>query len=283
MLFELLKTLDIDPEGIYFDCTFGGGGHSIEILRYLNSNGVLNALDKDSFHFKKSKFDFLKKSNFFFHKSSFEDITDIAIKLNIFGKVNGIIADFGISTDHFFEYDRGFSFVNNGFLDMRLDVEQKIRAIDWLNFAKFEELFSVFYFFDDFKLIKNVIKEILRARSSGGIKTVNDFYEIILRVCGDNNISNKCFNKFFHFIRVLINNDYFLIHKFLINAFSSLKKSGILVLISFNSIEDKVVKDFFFNSNLCIKSAVKFIKPSLDELNFNHSARSAIMRVFIKS
>lgn len=280
MLLEVLKYLDIYPNGVYFDCTFGGGGHSFEIYKYLNKNGELNVFDKDfSFIIDiRRKIDFC--ANMKLYKCSFENINNIASNIGVFGEIDGIIADLGIATNHLLDFNRGFGFSKNGFLDMRLNLEQNVRAIDWLNFASFEELLYTFCFFDNYNLSVSIVNKIVSFRTNLKIQTVNDFYSIVSNVCLSDKFLSKSFNRIFQSVRFFINNDLYLLFKFLDNAFLSLRQFGILIIISFNSVEDKIVKNFF--SKKLVKPFVSFIKPSVKELDFNYSSKSAVMRVFIK-
>lgn len=280
MLYEVIKYLDINSNGVYFDCTFGQGGHSFEILRYLSNSGMLVALDKDSSVFKLNDRNFIDKIRY--NNCSFNEITKVATDLNLLGKIDGIFVDLGISTNQLLDKTRGFGFACDGFFDMRLDIYQNIRAIDWINFANIDELFSVLCFLDNKSLSRSIVKEIILHRKKHKIQTVDDFYKIVSRVCFSNNVVGKSFNKIFQSIRIFINNDLYSLFNFLDKAFLALKHHGILLLISFNSIEDKIIKNFFIDKKLKVKSLTSFVKPSVNELDINYSSKSAIMRVFIK-
>lgn len=284
MLSEVLKYLDVDPNGVYFDCTFGLGGHSFELVRYLNKFGSLNAMDKDFSFCNKDHFsrDYLvNKINYYM--CSFDKVSEISFDIGLFGKIDGILVDLGISTNHLLDKNRGFGFINNGFLDMRLDSNQKIRAVDWFNFATFDELMVVFNFICDYKLSLRIVDEIISSRKIFSIKTVYDFYKIIYKICNANSLIGQSLNKIYQSIRIFINNDFHSLFIFLNRAFLSLKASGILLIISFNSVEDSIVKDFFLKHSSFSRSMISFIKPSVNELNNNFSSRSAIIRAFIKS
>lgn len=283
MLNEVLKNLDIFSNGVYFDCTFGTGGHSSIISKFLNKRSVFNLIDKDLSNFLRfgNKFFFTNKT-IVFYKCSFDKVLSIINDNNLFGMVDGFLVDLGISNYQLLDFNRGFGFNTNGFLDMRLDFFQKTRAVDWFNFASLDELFIVFSFINNIKLTNCIVKEILFFRKKNRIRTSKDFFNIVLKACKSNKKYLTYFNKIYQSIRIFINNDMFILFSFLKNIFDALKSSGILLFISFNSLEDKIVKNFFKNNSLVLKSFVNFIKPSLYELNNNYSSRSAIMRIFIK-
>lgn len=278
MLHELLKYVDIDPNGIYFDCTFGVGGHSFEFLKYLNKFGKLCVIDKD-FSFLDYKFFFSNKIKYY--RCSFDNIFDIVNKNDLFGKIDGIFVDLGISTNQLFDRNRGLGFSNDGFLDMRIDFDVKFRAVDWFNFASFDELLAVFYFTEDLKLAYKITKSILLARKIFSIKTVDDFYNTVFNTCSNYGIKPKSFNKIYQAIRIFINNDFHLLLKFLNDVDALLSPGGLLILITFNSIEDRIVKNFF-SRKFFYKSFFCLIKPSIYDINTNFSSRSSIMRIFIK-
>ena len=280
MLLEVLKYLDIRPNGIYFDCTFGFGGHSFEIYKYLSTCGTLNVFDKDSLFIFDIKNRLEINTNMNFYKCSFEKISDVAHSIGVFGSIDGILVDLGISTDHLLDNNRGFGFSEDGFLDMRLDLDQNIRAVDWLNFASFDELLCTFCFLDNDNLSCDIARAIINFRNKIRIKTVSDFYKIVSNICFSDKFLKKSFNKIFQTIRFFVNNDLFLLCSFLHVAFFSLKVSGVLVLISFNSIEDKIIKNFFNDKS--VKAFTSFLMPSIKELNYNYSSKSAVMRIFFK-
>lgn len=280
MLYEVLKVFDIDPKGIYFDCTFGLGGHSINILKYQNKCGILHVLDNNFSFFKFDNFFYMSSfKNIFFHKCSFVNFFYLIDKLNLFGKVDCILFDLGISLNQLLDSNTGIGFSNNGFLDMRLNYFSCFRAIDWFNFANFSELLSVFSFFDKSVLSFNLVCEIINFRKTQLIKTTSDFDYIISKVCRFN-FDYK--NKFYQFIRIFINNDFQTMLDSFFYLYSSLKIGGCLLLISFNSIEDILIKSFFLKKKFFFDSYFNFLKPSIYELNNNFSSRSAMMRIFLK-
>lgn len=278
MLFELIKYLDIKPNGVYIDCTFGYGGHSLELLKYLNKDGLLLVIEKDKCVLKDNFVFFKTYSRVKFYNCSFNEINDIVLINKLEKEVDGIFVDLGISSNHYLDFKRGFGFSNEGFFDFRLDIDQSIRAVDWINFSNFNELHCAFSFIDNKKLSADIIDNILLFRRSKKIKTIKDFYDIIIKSCSINNINNFCIGKIFNSIRMFINNEIFLLFDFLNKCIELVKPGGILVIISFNSIEDKIIKNFFYNNKKIINHS---IKPSLLELNFNYSSRSAIMRIFL--
>jgi len=275
MLSEVIKYLDIRSNGIYIDSTFGLGGHSHEMLKYLNSDGRLYIFDKDIDSYNKANDLFYLDDRVNVFHSSFDDMYLMLKKPDVIGNVSGIIADLGLSLFQLKSLSKGFGFNCNGFLDMRLDTNQAFRVVDWINFATKKDLEDVFVFFDDSLLVKFLVKKIILYRNKHSIKTTKELFDIIFGVFGFYK-GRSMIGKLFQFIRVFINNDFSLLHVFLKRCLSLLDNGGILILISFNSLEDMVIKNFLLNSHR-VKSLS--FKPSICEIDDNYSARSAHMRI----
>ena len=275
MINELTKFIDINPNGLYVDSTFGIGGHSKEILKYLNLKSKLFIFDKDFISYCYAKNIFLndKRVNFFF--SSFENINHFFNKENY---LDGIICDLGLSLDQLRDKSKGFGFKSDGFLDMRVNFFYPFRIIDWFNLATEKDLNCFFNLFYNKKYIFKIVKKILIYRKFKVIKTTRELCNIIFTTNVLN--KNKILTKFFHFARVFINNDFFLLICFLEKCLNLLKSGGILILLSFNSFDDNIIKNFIFKN----ENKIKFMtfKPSIFEIDFNLSSRSALMQIIKK-
>lgn len=276
MLPEIIKFLDIKSSGVYIDSTFGQGGHSGEILKYLSKNGKLFLLDKDFAAYELAKAKYVNDLRVNAAHISYDNISYFSNNYNLLGKVDGVIADLGLSSSQIKDSRRGFGFNKNGFLDMRLDEKQEIRAVDWLNHAGLSDLESVFFFLGDTFLAKRISKSIVVYRKNSLIRTSKDLCNLILSMTFvDKKID---FNQIFQAIRIFVNNDLYILNKFLKESFFLLKPGGFLIVISFNSLEDVMIKSFFSEK----KIFSMFLKPSFKELSHNCSSRSAIMRILKK-
>jgi 16S rRNA (cytosine1402-N4)-methyltransferase len=289
MLDEVIKYLNVIPNGIYIDCTLGYGGHSGEMLKKLNKEGFLFAFDQDieAIKYSDQKLSAIS-NNYKIIKSNFVDI-----KKYINKKVNGIMFDLGVSSPQLDEDERGFSFHKDAILDMRMDKDNELTAKKVVNEYSFEELTNIFYKYGEEKYSKSIAKGIIASRP---INTTLELSEII-----KNNVPISYRNKhhparkIFQAIRIEVNNELDILESSLNDAFDLLEKGGRLSVITFHSLEDKIVSKVF--RKLCsddinatklpivpdsmkakAKSIVK-ITPSDKELNENNRSRSAKLRV----
>lgn len=266
MLKEVIKFLDLKQTGLYLDFTYGIGGHSKEIKKYLNKNGNLISLDKDILSCILGK-----KKNLKIFKMPFNEFKK---KSSFFSNADGIIIDLGVSLKQIKDKKIGLSFDKNSYLDMRINSEQKLRASDWINFVKKNELKEFLNFFLEKNTSNIITKNIITFRKKNYIKTTNELCDIIKK-----SINIKNINKIFMIIKILINNDLFILNILFKNIEKILKYNGICLIISFNSIEDKIIKNYFLknNTNLSVKHISN--RPNIKELNENYKARSAIMHI----
>jgi 16S rRNA (cytosine1402-N4)-methyltransferase len=287
LLSESVEGLKIRKEGTYVDLTFGGGGHSKEILKHL-TKGRLIAFDQDSDALKNAEG--LTKltvyqSNFrFFHNF---------LKLEKLEYVDGIIADLGISAYHFENSERGFSFRFDSVLDMRMNQLAEISAVEVLNDYDEENLNRIFKEFGELQNFRNVTRSVLNYRRSKRIEKVKDLLEAI-----DKNIpislENKYLAKLFQAIRIEVNSEIEVLKEMLEKATEALSPGGRLVIISYHSLEDRLVKNYFRTGNFTgtinqdlygniiaplIPVNRKAIVPSADELKINNRSRSAKLRI----
>jgi len=290
LLEESLSYLVSQKNGNYIDCTYGRGGHTKSILKLLSNDGFLTAFDKDRDAYLDSKK--IDNSNFEFINSSFKDLEKFFKK----NSIDGILFDLGTCSTHFDDEKRGFGFKKNGPLDMRFDNTHGFPVSKWLNNANSEEIKEILYKFGDEKHAKLITKSILDYRKKTKIKTTHELANIILDIYPEKKIKIHPATKTFQALRIFINNELEELKIALESAASVLKKNGIIVVISFHSLEDRIVKNFFkpkiknYPKDLPINSQkekkfnsiAKKIRPSSEEILKNKRSRSAIMRVFKK-
>lgn len=289
MLEECLEGLAIKPGGVYVDVTFGGGGHSKEILRKLNGEGRLIAFDqdKDAFEnaaFDDSRFQFIA-SNFRYMKRFLDYQDDIP--------VDGILADLGVSSHQFDDVDRGFSFRDaTKRLDMRMNQGQVFSAEQLINEYGEEELANVLYMYGELRNSRHLAKAIVKKRKMQSIHTVGDLLEVIEgQVKG---MSNKFLAQLFQALRIEVNDEMGALREFLTSTMTSLAPGGRLVVMSYHSLEDRLVKNFIKSGDvhgLINKDKFgnifrpfrqvnkKTTAPSASEISTNPRARSAKLRV----
>ena len=278
---EVLSLLEIKPAGKYLDGTCGLGGHSEQILSKLSQNGFLigTDIDNEAIDIAKAK---LKKvgSNFHIEKCSYSQFPKVLKKLNI-DKVDGVLLDLGLSSFQLDSKDRGFSFMKDAILDMRFDLDSKIKANDIINKYSEVELADIMYHFGEERMSRKISKNIIKNRP---INMVNELVEII-RISTPPNKRNKTMARVFQSFRIAVNNEIDNLKKFLKKYISYIKVGGKIVIISFHSIEDRMVKHSFKSSDN--KGVLKILtkKPimaSEEEKNFNKRSKSAKLRCAIK-
>ncbi|WP_339044845.1 16S rRNA (cytosine(1402)-N(4))-methyltransferase RsmH [Candidatus Zinderia endosymbiont of Aphrophora alni] len=285
LLKEVIKALNINHKrsnGIYVDCTFGGGGHSLKILKSLSNKGKLIALEKDPLSIINSKK--IKDSRFSIFNTSFVNLEKILLKNNI-KYVDGILMDLGISLMQINDINRGFSFKLNGFLDMRINNTQGLSAKEWLVKAEEKNIFNVIKKYGEEKYAFNIAKNIILYRKIKPILTTFQLSKIIQESIKYKKCKGHLSTKTFQAIRIFINNELEELKIGLKIAFNKISKNGRLVIISFHSLEDKIVKKFMkskLNFNIKKKKfSIKLfrkIKPNRFEIFSNSHSRSAIMR-----
>ncbi|VEU75281.1 S-adenosyl-methyltransferase [Mycoplasmopsis maculosa] len=290
LLNESIDALKIKEDGIYVDLTLGMGGHSSEILKKLK-NGLLIGFDKDQFAIEESRKRLSKISNkFVLIHSDFENITEELNKLGI-TTVDGILADLGISSPQVDNSERGFSYNKNARLDMRMDVSQSLDAHYIVNNYSESDLERIFIDYADVKFAKQVAKVIINNRP---IDETLQLADIVRSAYPAKVVKLKNPNKaVFQALRIEVNHEFDSIKNMLNKAINLLNKDGKLAIISFHSLEDKIIKNFFGNltkdklpSKLPINEvknfSVKVINPSKNEELMNKRARSAKLRVLTK-
>jgi 16S rRNA (cytosine1402-N4)-methyltransferase len=287
LLKESIIGLNINPNGIYVDATFGGGGHSKEILNNLNSSGRLIAFDQDQDAIENKILD--KRVSLV--KSNFKYLNNY---LNYFqiNKIDGLLADFGISSYQIDNEKRGFSTRFDSELDMRMNNSQKTDAKAVINDYKKDQLEYIFRNFGELKNYKRVTEKIISERTKKYIDTTNDL-KTILKSLTNSKEENKFFAKVFQAIRIEVNEELEVIKTLLDKSLKYLKKGGRLVCISYHSLEDRLVKkfiqnggftneistDLYGNKDLKLKKIGKMITPSEKEIIKNNRSRSAKLRI----
>ena len=287
LLNESISGLNINPSGIYVDVTYGGGGHSKEILKNLNSNGKLIAFDQDQDAIENKSND----SRLNLVKSNFKYLNNF---LNYFQikEIDGLLADFGISSHQIDNKNRGFSTRFNSELDMRMNKTQKIDAKIIINDYDEDQLEYIFKNFGELKNYKKVTEKIISERTKRSIDTTGDLKKILTPLVKVKD-ENKFLAQVFQSIRIEVNDELEVISNLLSDSSKYIKKGGRLVCISYHSLEDRIVKkfiqnggynnqvesDFYGNKNVIFKKIGKMITPSSEEIKLNNRSRSAKLRI----
>ena len=279
MINESIDSLVLNKSGAYLDCTFGLGGHSKEILKRLNSKGTLNSIDQDQTVIEYAKK--IQDPRFKFEYSKFSKIGELFINR----KFDGILFDLGVSSLQLDDAARGFSFQKNGRLDMRMDQNDKISALEWVNKAEEKEIADIFYYLGEERKSRLFAKRVVEKRRTKLIESTEDLAEVTYAGKKFRNSKKHPATNIFRAIRIFINNELEEIKKALQASIDLLQDKGRLVVISFHSMEDRIVKNFLKgkledqeNTN-SIQIIGKIIKPSREEINLNARSRSAILRI----
>lgn len=288
MLHECLEGLKIDPDGVYVDVTFGGGGHSKEIYKQLSSKGKLIVFDQDP----DAKANAWEADNFYFVAANFAFISNHLRLLGI-KKVDGILADLGVSSHQFDEETRGFSIRANAPLDMRMNKNGELSAKDVVNDYDEFELVKIFRSYGELPNARKIANEIVKARESKKIKTTSDLMDVLAK-CAPKFKEHKFFAQVFQAIRIEVNQELEVLEKFLEQTEECIKPGGRLVVMSYHSLEDRLVKNYmkrgsihgeitkdFFGNVLKPFTEVNRhpIIPQEEEIEKNTRARSAKLRV----
>lgn len=296
LLDESIKMLNINPNGIYVDCTLGGGGHSEEILKRLDK-GHLYAFEQDDLAIELSKKRLQKYSNkLTIIKSNFENIKSELNSLGI-NKVDGVIYDLGVSSFQFDIPERGFSYRYDGILDMRMNQEQKISAYEVVNTYPEKELRRIIYEYGEDKYASSIAKNIIKARSDKPVNTTFELVEIIKKSKPFSELrkSGHPAKQTFQAIRIEVNRELEVLKTSLNDALDLLNVNGIIAVITFQSLEDKIVKHCFKDhTTLNLPKGIPFIPegyelkyellnnkvilPSSTELDENNRSHSAKLR-----
>ena len=286
LLDRSVEDLVTNPDGIYVDVTFGGGGHSRKILKSLSPEGKLFAFDQDQDAVKNT----LADPRFELIQANFKDLKRY-LKFYGIKEVDGILADFGVSSHQFDAEQRGFSTRFEGRLDMRMDQDASLSAFEVVNTYSEQELISIMKLYGEVKGAHKIVSAILEQRDVADIETTTELIEIIKPLIPERFI-NKILAQVFQAIRIEVNQELEVIKLFLQQTVEVLKPSGRLVCISYHSLEDRLVKrfiregvfqgeaeqDFFGNRFTPFKKVGGLVIPSDEEIKLNSRARSAKLR-----
>lgn len=298
LLEEAIKGLAINPEGIYVDATYGRGGHSNAILSQLAVNGRLLVIDQDPEAIALARDQFKNEPRVIIREGNFAHLQQWVYELNWEGHVGGILLDLGVSSPQLDEAARGFSFSRSGPLDMRMNPKYGIDAATWLAKAREEEISYVLYEYGEERFSRRIARAIVAARQREPIVTTTQLAEIIADAVPCSQPGKHPATRSFQAIRIKINQELDVLKQTLDQSLHVLKTGGRLVIISFHSLEDRLVKNFIqywaqggLPSDLAIPEAQlkrrlqivdRMIRPSKFEVNQNPRARSARCRIVEK-
>ncbi len=288
LLSETIEGLHINPDGIYVDVTFGGGGHSREILKNLSAKGKLFGFDQDLDAID----NIIEDKRFTFVRSNFRYLKNF-LKYHGIEKVDGILADLGVSSHHFDEAERGFSFRFDGALDMRMNTESKTTAAQILNTYSEEQLADVFYLYGELHNSRKIARTIAQSRAKQPVETIFQFIEILKPYFGREK-EKKDMARVFQALRIEVNKEMEVLEELLTQSLDVLNPGGRIAILTYHSLEDRLVKNYFRSGNFEGKLEKDFygniiapLKPvnnkvitaGADEIERNPRARSAKLRV----
>ena len=288
LLQETVDGLNIKPDGVYVDATFGGGGHSKEILAQLGEKGRLFGFDQDAEAYDNT----LNDDRFTFVRSNFRYLKNF-LKYYQIEKIDGILGDLGVSSHHFDDEDRGFSFRYDSQLDMRMNRSAKQTAADIINNYDEEQLARIFYLYGELRTSRKIASSIVFARQKEPIATVNDFLQILERYT-QRDKEKKVLAQAFQALRIEVNKELDALSEMLQQSTEHLSIGGRICIISYHSLEDRIVKNFFRSGNIEGKIEKDFygnpitdlkvinrkvIIPTEEEQRKNPRSRSAKLRV----
>lgn len=292
LLEETLQGLAIKPDGCYVDATYGGGGHARAILDKLSEKGLLLAFDQDP----DARANLVEDKRLLFVPQNFIYLKNF-LKVNQIESVDGILADFGVSFHQFDQAERGFSFRFDGPLDMRMDQKRELTAAKILNDYSEEKLQAVLKKYGELKNLSAIVKRLMAYRKEGEFTTTTDLKTALADLVPVKH-EHKFLAQVFQALRIEVNEELVAIERFLEQSVGLLNKDGRLVLITYHSLEDRLVKNFIRTGNFQAKQEKDFygnlirplepinrkpIVPSDDELIQNKRARSAKLRIAKKA
>lgn len=288
MLRECIEGLNIRRDGVYVDVTFGGGGHSSEILKHLGENGRLYAFDQDT----DAAANLPDDERLVFINHNFRYIKQFLQYLKAM-PVNGILADLGISSYQINEAGKGFAHRLGGELDMRMDRNAGLKANDIVNNYSEKDLLRIFNTYGEIRNAFKLVQLILEKRKTAPVKTIEDFKEVI-KPCIPAKEESKYLSQVFQALRIEVNQEMKALESLLTNAADVLAPGGRLVIMSYHSLEDRMVKNFFNTGNISGEEVKDFfgkksmpfkvitkkpIVPGEEEISKNKRARSAKLRI----
>lgn len=295
LLEQSIEGLNIHPEGIYVDATFGGGGHSMKILSHLNDKGHLFSFDQDldaEKNIQQEGHEVLLQDNFTFIRSNFRYLKNWMRYYKI-EQIDGILADLGVSSHHFDDENRGFSFRFDAPLDMRMNTKASLTAADVINTYNEEQLADIFYLYGELKNARRIASLLVKARSQKNIASTHDLIQAVEAVFGKVR-EKKDLAKLFQALRIEVNHEMEALKELLNSAQELLTTGGRLVVITYHSLEDRMVKNIMKTGNVQGKVQQDFfgriettfkllnnkvITPTPQEQQENPRSRSAKLRI----
>lgn len=296
LLHEAIDALVVDPDGLYVDGTFGRGGHTAELLSRLSVKGSVIAIDKDLDAISAGNTRFSEDPRLSLIHGTFADLTNIIEQVGQQGCVSGVLLDLGVSSPQLDQADRGFSFMRDGPLDMRMDTSKGQSAAEWIASADEQEIAKVIKDFGEERFARRMAAAIVRQRAENPIERTVQLAKIVAEAHPAWERGKHPATKAFQAIRIFINRELADLDDLLHQVIDTLAIGGRLVVISFHSLEDRRVKRFIRDQHRGIKlpknlpipdvdrgvrliKVGKAIKPSADEVENNVRARSAVMRI----
>ena len=288
LLHESIEGMNLKPGGVYVDVTFGGGGHSKEILRQMDQDSRLLSFDQD----EDAERNIVNDNRFTFVRSNFRYLHNFLRYYDVDG-IDALLADLGVSSHHFDDSERGFSFRFDGNLDMRMNKRSGMTAADIVNNYEEEKLADLFYLYGELKNSRKLASVIVKARTRKQFVTISDFLEVVKPLYGRER-EKKELAKVFQALRIEVNQEMEALKEMLYAAANALKPGGRLVVITYHSLEDRMVKNIMKTGNIEGKAEKDFfgniqspfrlvnnkvIVPSDEEINTNPRSRSAKLRI----
>ncbi len=295
LLEESLEGLKLSEKGIYVDATFGRGGHSRAILSQLEGEGRLIAIDRDHTAEEHAKKHFSDEPNFTFIRGRMGAIKEHLAKIGV-EKISGILMDIGVSSPQLDEAERGFSFMNDGPLDMRMDQSRPFTATDWVMNTELDEMIRIFKSYGEERFSTRIARKIVEKRAEAPIDTTAKLVEIIREAIPFEDPKKHPATRVFQAIRIAVNEELKELEEILEASLTLLKSGGRLVVITFHSLEDRIVKNFMKEQSTTVdlypdlpiliegkaaelKLVGRAIKASPEECRENIRARSAVLRI----
>ena len=296
LLQEAVEALVTDPDGFYVDGTFGRGGHTAELLARLSGRGRVLAIDKDPQAIASGEERFAQDDRLGFFHGSFAELQNVAAQMEKAGEISGVLLDLGVSSPQLDQADRGFSFMRDGPLDMRMDTSRGLSAAEWIASADEQEIARVIKEYGEERFARRMASAVIRERAINPITGTVQLAKILAAAHPAWERGRHPATKAFQGIRIFINRELDDLEDLLAQVIDTLKVGGRLVIISFHSLEDRRVKRFIRDQEQGIKlpknlpvrdvdrgvrlvKVGKAIKPAVSEVDGNVRSRSAVMRI----
>ena len=282
MLEEAVAGLAVRGDGIYCDGTFGRGGHSGAILAQLNDAGRLHGFDQDPQAVAHARERFAADPRFTIHHANFVELSRVATEAGIAGRIDGVLLDLGVSSPQFDDAARGFSFSKDGPLDMRMNPQAGESVAEWLAHAGEAEIADVLWQYGDERNSRRIARRIVDTRMASPLTTTLQLAALIASVPGPRSRKIHPATRSFQALRIYINRELDVLSSVLEQAITVLAPGGRIVVISFHSLEDRIVKRYLRDQARCENPRLKLHGkqfPSRDECVANPRARSAVLRI----